>query len=334
MNNYDEVIKNFNLWYHDLKDLHKFEQKRKEFLEYHSKNGVTRVQIEPTNRCNYNCIMCPIDELEKEKVKYDMSFDDFKIIVDKLPSSVTNICLSGLGEPFLNKDYIQMAKYAKEKGFYVEVYNNGSLFDSSIIPYIDEVNFSVDSPDDKLLLEIRKGVSIDKLFDNIKKAVKEKEKHYFHVNINFTANYKNYQNIRKLYDLANILKIDKLHIQATSNNYAIDSVKYQHFKEFVDKNNLIDWEHIVNSYCKDDSFSLTIWYPRKMQGFCSWGFSNIYVTKNCDIIQCCQKVTKPLVFGNLKQSNFNDIYNSKEMCRFREKHIRQVNIPLCEECPN
>jgi len=333
MNNYNEVRKNYKLWYEDLKNKTKFEKKRKEFSYYHIKRGVVRVQIEPTNRCNYSCIMCPINEFDKKKAKLDMNFENFKIIADKLPSTVTNICLSGLGEPFLNKEYIKMAKYAKEKGYYTEVYNNGSLFDQAILPYIGEINFSVDSPDKELLSSIRKGIKIDKLFESIKVAVKNKTKYDYKVNINFTANYKNYKDIKNLYDLANELNIDELYIQATANNYSPQSIQYMEFKKFVKKNKLIDWKFIAEQYKKTDKFKLTIWYPRKMKSFCSWTFSNVYINKNSEIISCCQKVTNPTIFGDLKQKNFADIYNGEKMKNFRYKHINKQNINICNNCP-
>jgi pyrroloquinoline quinone biosynthesis protein E len=332
MNNYNEVQKNYMLWYLDLKDKQKFEKKRKEFLNHHIKSGVARVQIEPTQRCNYRCQMCPIDELKDEKVKYDLTLKEYKNIVDALPNSVTNICLSGLGEPFINEDYVKMVKYTKEKGYYVEVYNNGSLFDKDILPYIGEVNFSVDGADEEMLKEIRKGVQVDKLFDNIRLAVKLRKS--YKVNINFTANQTNYKDIKRLYKICQELEIDALYIQGTSNNYATNSAMYRSFSKYIKNNTQIDWNFITNSYDRSFDFSLLIWYPRKMKGFCPWTFSNVYINKNSEVISCCQKVTEPTIFGNLKDKGFNEIYNSKAMNNFRQNHIKNANIDICNNCPN
>ena len=101
-----------------------------------------------------------------------------------------------------------------------------------------------------------------------------------------------------------------------------------HAENFTKK---IDWEYLTYCYTKDYNFSLTIWYPRKMLGFCAWGFSNIYITKDCEIINCCQKVTKPIVFGNLKKESFEEIYSKMEW--FRQKHINKEIIDICKNCP-
>jgi len=329
MNNYKEVKHNYKVWYKNLQNKNKFEKQRIKFINKHINSGVQRVQIEPTNRCNYNCAMCPIDELNPNSVNKDLSFTDFKMIISKLPKSVTNICLSGLGEPFLNKNYLKMVKYANKKGYYVEVYNNGSLFDEEVLKYAGEVVFSVDSIDKELLKILRKGVKIDKLFENIKLAIKNRKK--CKVNINFTVNSQNYKDIKNLYQFCDEMKIDNLYIQGMANNYTTNSKKYKIFQKHLYHNNYIDWEYIVNNYQKHYNFKLTIWYPRKMKGFCPWTFSNIYITKNCEIISCCQKVTNPLIFGSLKEKEFNTIYNSME--QFRQKHIKKEYIPMCENCP-
>ncbi|SFO91764.1 radical SAM protein [Hydrogenimonas thermophila] len=329
MNNYDEVQQNYKKW-HNIENKENYEKIKKSFLQNHLQQGITRVQIEPTNRCNFNCIMCPIDEIEPTKRK-DLTFDEFRLILSKLPKSVKNICLSGLGEPFLNKNYIEMVKFAKEQGFYVEVYNNSSLFNKDILKYADEVNFSVDAIDQKTLTEIRKGVKPDKLFDTIIEAINNKLK--CKININFTVNYKNYKDIKNIYQFCQISGVDHLSIQATSNNYFPKTEKYIEFKKFIEKNKLIDWEFIVKNYDKKYNFSLTIWYPRKLKGFCAWGFSNIYITSNLDIIQCCHQVTNPIIFGNLKKEEFNNIYNSEKMKSFRSKHIYDEDIFLCNNCP-
>lgn len=329
MNNYDEVIQNYQKWYLDLKNKEIFEKQRLKFLTHHQNSGVKRVQIEPTKRCNFNCVMCPIDELPFQKTKTDLSLDDFKLVLSKLPKSVTNICLSGLGEPFLNKDYIEMVKFAKEKGYYVEIYTNGSLFNKEVLKYASEVNFSVDGIDEETLKQIRKGIKVNKLFETIKEAVLNKDK--CKININFTANYQNYKEIKKIYDFCDEMGIDNLQIQGTSNNYATGSKMYKSFKEYIKKNNNVDWDYLVKEYTRDYNFALTIWYPRKMKGFCAWGFSNIYITKDLEIITCCQKVTKPIVFGNLKEESFEEIYQKMEW--FRKKHIKNEDIFICNECP-
>lgn len=323
MNNKEEVVKNYYKWYEELKNEENFENIRNEFFQRHKKPK--RFQIEVSTKCNFNCFMCPIDELKEHKL---MSFETFKDIINKLPHSVDTVCLSGLGEPFLNKELINMAKYAKEKGLFVEIYNNGSLFDEKILNYVDLLVFSVDSPDETILKKLRKGVNPSRLFENIKKAISINKTT---VAVNFTVNSLNYRQIKRLYDLCEVLGVDKLFIQGTNNNYSPESPSYVNFKRKLKEISEVNWKYIVDAYTDKYSFELTIWYPRKLKGFCSWGFSNFYVNVDGKVITCCQRVTNPLVFGDLTEEIFETIYNNMEF--FRRAHKQNLELKICDTCP-
>ena len=48
-----------------------------------------RAQIEPTTKCNLNCLMCPRKlELHRNKLDKDMSFKNFRTIIDKLSKMI------------------------------------------------------------------------------------------------------------------------------------------------------------------------------------------------------------------------------------------------------
>jgi len=333
MNNYNEVINNYKVWYEDLKDKNTFEKKRKDFISQHKNFGLKRVQIEPTQRCNYSCHMCPIDELNPKDAKKDLEFSNFCKIIDQLPKTVTNICLSGLGEPFLNKEYINMAKYSKERGYTTEIYNNGSFFDEKILEYTDYIFFSVDGLTKELLSQLRSGVKYDKLFESIRKSVEYKKIRNINVCINFTISNQNYKEIPLLFKFCEDFKIDYLYIQAISNNYSINSEKREDLSNFLKTNRFSNWKYIIDNYNKDYNFNLTIWYPRKTKGFCHWTFSSLYINKNQEIISCCQRVTNPTIFGTLKNQNIEEIYNSKKMIEFRAMHEKNEDISLCNNCP-
>src|SRR5258708_32847263 len=67
------------------------------------------IYIEPTSRCNELCQQCPRTLLSREDDR-DLSFDDFRSIVDQFPE-LERVVLHGLGEPLLNKDLPRMIHY-------------------------------------------------------------------------------------------------------------------------------------------------------------------------------------------------------------------------------
>src|SRR5947208_7664698 len=83
------------------------------------------IYIEPTSRCNELCQQCPRTLLSREDDR-DLSFDDFRYIVDQFPV-LERVVLHGLGEPLLNKALPQMIRYPKASGTYVLFNCNGRL---------------------------------------------------------------------------------------------------------------------------------------------------------------------------------------------------------------
>ena len=57
------------------------------------------IAIEPTNICNLRCPLCASGASILNRPKGIMGYEDFRKIIDMLPSSVTDIYLWGQGEP-------------------------------------------------------------------------------------------------------------------------------------------------------------------------------------------------------------------------------------------
>lgn len=79
------------------------------------------IEVTPKVGCSVNCRFCPQKLLlsryykDNRNRKSEMSFDDFKIFLEKIPAN-TILDWSGFVEPFLNPAAIDMMKYASSKG--------------------------------------------------------------------------------------------------------------------------------------------------------------------------------------------------------------------------
>lgn len=105
----------------EFKSLLMQEAKQKHLLRY--------VAIELLDSCIYKCPHCYV----KDKYEAMMPASDYYRIIDQLAENgCTWLLLTG-GEPLLHPDFINMYKYAYNKGFKVSVFSNGFLVDSKII---------------------------------------------------------------------------------------------------------------------------------------------------------------------------------------------------------
>ena len=79
----------------------------------------TKLDIENVSRCNFRCTMCQVSEWTNQKRADDMSFEDFKDLIDG-QYGLVEIKLQGMGEPILGGEtYFKMIRYARKKHIWV-----------------------------------------------------------------------------------------------------------------------------------------------------------------------------------------------------------------------
>ena len=105
-------------------------------------NKVKRYSVlfEITKKCNWKCDFC-YAECNNDDI---LSTNDMKKIIDDLHNyGVIDLTFTG-GEPLLRKEAFDIFNYAKEKGFALTLYTNGSLINESNIDLIKKMFGSVE----------------------------------------------------------------------------------------------------------------------------------------------------------------------------------------------
>ncbi|MBU1937063.1 radical SAM protein [bacterium] len=87
----------------------------------------TSVMIEPTNRCNLHCPLCPSGAGTLTRPHGEMTLSDFKKIIRQLGQQVRRLYLWNQGEPLLNKALPEMIRFAHSQGIYTVTSTNGIL---------------------------------------------------------------------------------------------------------------------------------------------------------------------------------------------------------------
>lgn len=101
-------------------------------LEHHL---VMSACLELTYRCTEHCIHCYADD--ETNTRQELKLEDYQKILDELKEmGCISILLTG-GEPTLHPDFLEIAKYAKEKGFLVDIFTNGLVADSLLKQMIE-----------------------------------------------------------------------------------------------------------------------------------------------------------------------------------------------------
>ena len=93
-------------------------------------------QWEITCRCNLRCIMCYTDCFNfPEMIQQELSFPEIVRIMDEIhKAGCLELCLTG-GEPLARRDFLAIYTCAKQKGFLVTVFTNGTLLTEKIADF-------------------------------------------------------------------------------------------------------------------------------------------------------------------------------------------------------
>ena len=101
-----------------------------------------KIYIEITNACNLNCSFCIKN---KRKINY-MTFDNYKLIIDKIKNHTKEVYLHVLGEPLLHPEIINFIEYTNKNNMLVNITTNGYLINNlNNIDTIHRLNISLHS---------------------------------------------------------------------------------------------------------------------------------------------------------------------------------------------
>lgn len=283
-----------------------FELKRPSYPHLH--------QIEPTNACPYNCIMCPRGKHMKRKIGF-MEIDLFCKVIDEVSTysdeiKKKEIELFHFGESLLHPQITEMNAYATSKRLNTVLSVNAAEFNHELSEKLisskaGKIIVSLDGFDSDSFKTIR-GRSIDynKAIDNI---------------INASDFIKTHDSSTKL-----VVRM----ILLTTNSH-----KTKEFEQF--------WkEKLINTEIRE----FFPWGEPEMQDLgtfnkyppympCPFSWQYLVVQWNGDVVACCRDYNGVNVMGNIKDSSLVEIWNGNVYETFRKDMINGIyQNRICGPC--
>ncbi|NIM91376.1 MAG: radical SAM protein [Candidatus Aminicenantes bacterium] len=299
------------------------------------------VQIEPTIRCNFNCLMCD-SGIKNRNEKKDMNFEDFKQIIEQF-TCLKEINMTGFGEPLLNKDIFKMISYAKSKKIRVYFATNAMLIDKKCAENIlacglDYLIFSVDSGIPDVFEGIRKGANFKKILENIKDfmAMRQQFRSNIEVEIYSVLTFPHLKELKKLVDLAEKLKIKKLNVRAIFDHTG-KSKEYPREALYYPSNVKDSENHLqeAKKYAEERDIELVHSPLRPIEYQCRMPSTRPYITVEGNVTPCCLQGVDPrnINFGNILEEGFKKIWNNKKYRDFRKELLSPKPPSICISCP-
>jgi MoaA/NifB/PqqE/SkfB family radical SAM enzyme len=134
--------------------------------------NLSKLYIEPTNRCNINCRTCIRNVWDEPQGM--MGEEVFSKIITGLRqfSSVPILFFGGMGEPLFHPNIIEMVRQAKKIGGKVELITNGTLLTKElslalINAGLDMLWVSIDGATQESYADVHLGATLNKTLENL-----------------------------------------------------------------------------------------------------------------------------------------------------------------------
>ncbi len=299
------------------------------------------IEIEVTTRCNLKCIIC--ERTYWDEPNRDMSFEEFKSIVDQFPK-LRWMGLTGIGESFINKDFMKMLRYVKSRNVFVELYDTFYFIDEKtakdlIDMGVDKIFISLDAATKETYETIRIGSNFERVINNVKNLHRIKRETgtvFPEVAYHYIVNKYNLREIPQYIDLVHSITQGSAIIQFTRLLHEYKEVK-DLFVEIPD-----DVIKSAEKKAKDLGIHL-VWnldVPQNkppINECIEWTMPFIFVTGH--VIPCCsgneaghRDFQKDTALGNVFEQNFKEIWNGKNYKNLRKMLLNGKTPLQCKNC--
>ncbi len=301
------------------------------------------IDIEPNSRCNSRCIMCQVSEWENGKRADDMTFREFREFMET-QKNLIEVKLHGMGDPFINKEFIEMTEYLTEQDIWVRTSTNASLLHVNdnarrvIDAGIGEIQISFDGATREVFEKIRRGSNFERIVKNctlINDYANRKDRLYTRMWV-LVQEYNSHQ-ILEFVEIARKMQFQRISFSLSLNDWGQEEWNSKNH-DLEARNRLTEEDKFqLAKIAAKEGIDITVWEQANKysldnpKNICSWPFTRPYITSDSRIVPCCM-IANPEVadFGDARE--FNQLWNAPVYQEFRKKHL-DGNIPkYCRNC--
>lgn len=285
------------------------------------------VFIDPSGACNFKCKFCPCNRsdfmtTERHKMLEMRLF--YKIVDDLIVlgggGQIKVINLYGFGEPFLNKNIIDMVRYIKQKNVCRElrITTNGYLLNPDL---------------NRELIEAK----VDMIRISVEALTAEDYQDICDVKIDFDAFCSN------IADLYKISRNTDTKVSVKTLNVALPDEKaanyfYDTFESISDYTYIQDttqaWAEFEAFVPKGNYEAGNIGDMMDNDKICSFSLTTMTIHSNGSVGVCPQDWKFATQYGNVKDDSLLNLWNSKKLANIQKAHLngKRCNMSYCKDC--
>lgn len=286
------------------------------------------ISFEPTTSCNLRCPECPSGLREFTRPTGMLKKDFFRETIDDIYRELLYLVFYFQGEPYLNPDFLEMVKYAHDKGIYTATSTNAHYLTearakATVESGLDRLIISIDGTTQDVYQQYRVGGKLEKVLEgarNIVKWKKELKSKTPFVFFQFLVVKPNEHQIEDIKRLAKEIGVDQVRFK-TAQIYDYEN----------DPNNLLPTINKYSRYRKNKTGQMEI--KSGLQNHCWRLWSANVITWDGLVVPCCFDKDAAHQLGNLKTQSFKATWHNDNYKQFRrELMTSRKNIDICANC--
>lgn len=297
------------------------------------------IDVEPINRCNFRCDHCQVTHWDKAVDR--LTLQQFERILEAFPR-LSWLKLQGMGEPFINRETIDMLASASQRHIPTSFVSNGSIMPESLRSRLSTLRgtkmmFSVDGATKDTFEAMRPGSNFQDVTANIRRLSDSQTDSRVPPMAFWTVVTET--NVHELADIVRLtssLRVPELFFQIQVADWGKPAMAARTRPLRVTSTATLD-DQLDKAARLAASLGVVLNIYRdnmlKTGEACSWPWRSTYIASNGDVVPCCVVAdSSTMKLGNIFQTSFQEIWNGKAYRALREQ-MRSGNIPdYCKGC--
>ncbi len=285
------------------------------------------ISFEPTTFCNLRCPECPSGLRSFTRPTGMLQKDFFRETIEELAEYMVYLYFYFQGEPYLNPDFLDMVKYASDKGLYTVTSTNAHFLDHknalrTIQSGLDRIIVSIDGTTQETYQSYRVGGKLEKVLQGTKNLVhwkKELQSKTPHIIFQFLVVKPNEHQIEEVQQLADEIGVDEV-VFKTAQIY-----------DYEQGNPLIPTIDKYSRYHLQDDGTYQI--KNKLLNHCWKLWHSCVITWDGKVVPCCFDKDASHAMGDLRSQSFKEMWQGAAYQDFRAKIFRsRKEIDICANC--
>jgi radical SAM protein with 4Fe4S-binding SPASM domain len=285
------------------------------------------LSVEPTTACNLRCPECPSGLRAFSRPTGNLKSDFFRSTIDQLSNRLMYLIFYFQGEPYINPDFLDMVRYASDKGLYTITSTNGHFLSQAnarrtIESGLDRLIISVDGTTQEVYEQYRIGGKLETVLQSARNVVhwkKELKSATPHIIFQFLVVRPNEHQIAELKALAEEIGIDEVKLK-TAQVY-----------DYEQGNPLIPTQSQYARYAQNPDGSWRV--KNELLNHCWKLWHACVITWDGLVVPCCFDKDASHRMGDLKQGSFRDVWQGVAYQSFRKQLLQgRTAIDICTNC--